>query len=216
LTIAWNVASERGEIERPVLVPPDEVARLAGQRMGEIGAGPCRFLTVKYAGHAAVIDLREIGNAGVMHAVEFVEAAFERSEFRRRAAMPFAEQAGAIALLPEIARQGWKFRLQPDIVAMHFAQDRLEQASGMARGIAPGHQRQPRRRTRRGAGITVHELHALFGHAVEMRRREIRPSVTGQIGPAEIVGEDEDDIGGRCTGHASVAARDVPPLAPRL
>jgi hypothetical protein len=39
------------------------------------------------------------------------------------------------------------------------------------------------------------ELHALGGQAVNVRRLELLLAVTTQVTAAEVVGEDEDDVG---------------------
>jgi hypothetical protein len=41
----------------------------------------------------------------------------------------------------------------------------------------------------------MRELRALLRHAVEVGRLELRMPVAGEVAMAEIIGEDEDDIG---------------------
>ena len=64
--------------------------------------------------------------------------------------------------------------------------------------IAPGDQRNAGGRADGRVGIGLIEAHALGGEAVQMRGLEIGGAIDAQVGPAQIVGQDENDI--RC-GH---------------
>jgi hypothetical protein len=53
----------------------------------------------------------------------------------------------------------------------------------------------PRRRTHRAAGIVAGEFHPLGGHAVEIGCFDDFLPEAPEITIAEIIGEDEDDVG---------------------
>src|SRR5205823_2294729 len=73
----------------------------------------------------------------------------------------------------------------------------LERAYGVdagARGVLAGHQAGPRG----GAILAVvvaGEAQALRGEAVDVRRLVVLRALAAQVRPAEVVGQDEDDIG---------------------
>ena len=46
-----------------------------------------------------------------------------------------------------------------------------------------------------GRDVEVREAHALGGHAVEVGRADARMAVAAQVAVAQIVGEDDDDVG---------------------
>lgn len=58
-----------------------------------------------------------------------------------------------------------------------------------------GHERASRRCTYRAASIAIGETHPFGGHPVQVGRGEFLLAVTAQVAVAEVVGEDEDDVG---------------------
>ena len=64
-----------------------------------------------------------------------------------------------------------------------------------ARPVLAAHQRRARRLAVRAAGVAAGEPHPLRRQAVDVRRLVILAAVTGDVGVAEVVGEDEDDVG---------------------
>src|SRR5205807_1385218 len=50
-------------------------------------------------------------------------------------------------------------------------------------------------RTHRRIGVALGQAHAALGDAVDVGRGEIAPAVARQVGIAEVVGHDEDDVG---------------------
>ncbi len=63
-----------------------------------------------------------------------------------------------------------------------------------ARGVSPGHDRGARRRAHRARGVAVGEAHPLRREAVDVRRLVVPAAVAGDVCPAEIVDEDQDDV----------------------
>jgi len=73
--------------------------------------------------------------------------------------------------------------------------------------ISPRFLQPPRPKRRRTFGsvvIELCELHAAAGDAVDIRRANLRRTVTTQIAVAEIVGEDENYVGLLCFGDGGV------------
>ena len=61
--------------------------------------------------------------------------------------------------------------------------------------IATGDQRGAGWRTYRAVRVVVVELHALARQLVELRGFQVLGPVTGQVGDAEIVDQDYEDVG---------------------
>ena len=68
-----------------------------------------------------------------------------------------------------------------------------------------GHQGRARRRTKRHRHVEVRQSHAFAGQPIDVGRLKLGMTVTAQVAPAEIVGEDKDNVGlatflsGSCT-----------------
>ena len=60
--------------------------------------------------------------------------------------------------------------------------------------MLPRQQRRTVRRADRCGGVRIGETHPLFREPVQMRRLMERVSVAAEFGPAEIVGQHEDDV----------------------
>ncbi len=74
------------------------------------------------------------------------------------------------------------------------AGDRLLQAAAQAVLVAPGDQREAGRRADRRVGVGLGEADALPGQLVQLRRGEVGLAVDAQVGMAQVVGQDEDDV----------------------
>ena len=68
-------------------------------------------------------------------------------------------------------------------------------------GVQAGHEAAARRCADRAAGIVVREAHPLGGHAVDVRRLDPLLAVTSEVAIAQIVGQDDNDIGRTCCHH---------------
>src|SRR5581483_11642410 len=62
-------------------------------------------------------------------------------------------------------------------------------------GVESRHQGAPRRGADGAAGVAGGELDPVGGELVEVRRLDLRLSVAAEVAVAEVVGEDEYDIG---------------------
>src|SRR5205823_14915700 len=60
--------------------------------------------------------------------------------------------------------------------------------------IAAGDQRRSARGAYGGIGIGLQETNAVVGNRIDIRCAQVRAPVAGDIGKAEIVGENEDNV----------------------
>ncbi len=79
-------------------------------------------------------------------------------------------------------------------LARHSRAQRLFEADGQPVLVTPGNKRDAGGGADRGIGIGLREAHALGGDAVDIGRREIAAAIAGDIGIAEIVGENEQNV----------------------
>src|SRR5476649_1658426 len=104
--------------------------------------------------HAETVLVRVIVDAAGQRPEMLVVAAGPRTEVRREAQMPLADQRGAIANVLEARSDGGMRRWQAHhLVAAHGAADRLLGRTAQAVLIAPGREREARRRADRRVGI---------------------------------------------------------------
>ena len=68
-------------------------------------------------------------------------------------------------------------------------------ADGGVPGVEAGHQRAPRGGADVGAGVKAFEAHTLGGELVEVGRADFALAIRADMADAEVVGEDEDDVG---------------------
>ena len=120
-----------------------------------------------------------------------IVAAFQRTEFRQNSQMPFADQRRAVAGLLQQGRQRGMLRRQTDVGCRT---ERLFEPDAQPVLVAARDQCGSRRRAHRGVGVRLEEPHALRRKPVDVRRAEIAAPVAGNIGIAEIVRHDEDDV----------------------
>jgi hypothetical protein len=125
-------------------------------------------------------------------------------ERRRIAEVPLADHAGAVALLLQQLRQQHfvgtdaKRRTRPKNAtgrngAIGARSDDVAHAD--AHRIASGHERRPRRGARRGRHVEVREPQPLARHPIEMRRVHVDGAKAGEIGVAQVIGQDDDEVG---------------------
>src|SRR5438876_582273 len=86
---------------------------------------------------------------------------------------------------------GWQ---ADHLVAAHGAADRLLGGAADAVLVAPGGESKARRRADRRIGIAAREAQALDRHAIDVGRGRRAAAVATEVGVAEIVGKDEDEV----------------------
>jgi len=149
--------------------------------------------------------------AGVVRDVH-VEAVLQR-RIRLRPEVPFAEVSGGVTGGLQRLRERGVARLQPrrrlglDGVLIgrrrfprrglepHLRQVAARRGDAGAGGAEPREDGGARRRAERAGRVGAGEGHAAFGEALEIRRLiEGGVAVEGGVRPAEVVGEDEEDV----------------------
>mmetsp|Transcript_67487 Transcript_67487/g.186944 ORF Transcript_67487/g.186944 Transcript_67487/m.186944 type:complete len:527 (-) Transcript_67487:101-1681(-) len=134
--------------------------------------------------------------AGV--AKELVVAALQRTELGQGAEVPFAEQRGAVAAGLQQRGQGGVLGWQAELVA--GAGNRLLQPAAQPVLVAAGDQAKARGRAHGRVGIALREADALGGQLVEVGRGVVALAVDAEVGPAQVVGQDKEDVGRRVGG----------------
>src|SRR5262245_40754102 len=110
--------------------------------------------------------------------------------------MPFPNERGAVAGFPE---QRWQRRLRRRQTGNAGGSERFLETDGKPILIATGDERDTRRRADGGICVGLKKPHAVGGETIDVRRVEVRPAITCNVGVTEIVGEDENDVRGtRC------------------
>ena len=117
------------------------------------------------------------------------------------AEVPLADECGGVAGLPE--RRGEGDFVERELLLEARPGERLVRPVGPARkpvGDAEpgrrlaGEQRRAGRRADGGGGVGVGEAQAGFRHRVERGGAVVLAAVAAEVGPAEVVGEDDDDV----------------------
>ena len=199
--------------ERPALARADERAGLVGHALVDVPAGlvldrgvgdelPGREVAAAGARgprgvgpvHVEALVLRFVGVAGG-HVVPKV---------------PLSEMAGGVARGLERLGEGVVVGLQArdrvrDVYAIaarqepllkrHFREVAARCRDAGAGGVLPGHDARTRGRAERAGGIRVGQPHAPRRQAVEVRRFVVGAAITAQVAGAEIIGEDQHDVG---------------------
>ena len=136
--------------------------------------------------------MRVVVQRAAVETPEMVVAALERAVIGQAAQMPLAEQRGAVSSRLQQRRQGRLGGRHPDI--LRRGGDRLLQPDRQAVLVSPGDQGRACGRTHGGVSVALHEADAIGRDPVDVRRRDIRAAVTGHVGIAEIIGQEEHDV----------------------
>ena len=147
------------------LAVADEIARVLVRRAGVVLRGHPPVVAV-----IARLRLREI-----------VEQAVE---------MPLAAMAGRVARALEQSRQRDLARAQVRDTALGDPG-----VDAVSKRRAPREQRRARRTADGAGGVTLRQPHALLRERVEVRRLDDRMAVAREVAVAEVVGEEEDEVG---------------------
>ena len=188
--------------EGPRLVGLDEPFRLGREPIGQILAGRHIFQTgQKFA--ADILERSEIGRRRTGHGAGDVHVkSLIGGQESRTAEMPFADVPGGVS------RRFQHFResdfLQRQLPERIWLQEPLVRSIGPAvkkigemqpSRVLAGEDAGPRRRANRASGIGIGESHSIRGEPVDVRCAVIRAAVASGIAAAEIVHEDDDDVG---------------------
>ena len=176
--------------KRPVAVPPDEVDGV-GRALADLRRGPA----------GAPVEHRPL--------VDAVGLGRRRARGLAVGEVPLAEVPGAVAGRPQEARQRRRARIEPVGHPPRTVLARVREVLVHAppRRILPGHHRRAARRADGVEDVELPEVDALRGQLVQVRRAEPRRAVGGEVAPAPVVGEDEDDVGARGRSRAAEGSR---------
>ena len=113
------------------------------------------------------------------------------------AEVPFAEMGGCVARLPEEAGEGRDGGVEEvgHASAEVVGFGREVAVDAMAGGKLAGWEGGAAGGAHRAADVELGEEGALGGETVEVGRFDSAVAVATEVAPAEIVGEDEDDVG---------------------
>ena len=137
--------------------------------------------------------MREVVGSAAEDSEELVVAMLVGTELRPPPEMPFADQGGVVAVLPDERGDRWvagrhsdgcrapsrQWLLQPDVQPLR---------------VASGEKRTSRRRADGRCGVGARELDPLLGEPIEGGRLVLGAAITAQIAVAQIVREDEEDV----------------------
>ena len=138
--------------------------------------------------------MREVIDRAAAETIEIVVTALQRAEIGQPPQMPFADQSGLVTGPFQERRQGRMGRRQTDL-ARHTRAQRLLEPDLRSVLVTPGNQRDAGGGADRGIGVGLRKAHALGGDAVDIGRREVAAAIAGDIGIAEVVGENEQNVG---------------------
>src|SRR5262245_58781692 len=174
-----------------ILVSPDEIERLVGEKIGEVGP-------------LWVVDRRLRDEVEVLaHGRDsLVEAALGGMVFPRLTKVPLAEQRCCVPGLLECLRHRDLFEGHLlDVV--HRAEraalpvEAVDASDGIdtrARSVLSADESGARRLAVRPASVAGCETQALSGELVDVGRLVVLRALAAEVGPAEVVGENEDDV----------------------
>ena len=199
-----RVRGVEGEIEIERLVGVlrlDVFDRVVAEELGRVALLADRLVVAIPVEHAMLL-VREVIQLADHRAVLVVEAALPGPILLVGVAkMPLADDRRLVAGFLEALRHEPLGGVQA--VGGDGGNDGGLQA--VAERITPGHQGRARRRAHR-LHVELRELRALRGELVEVRRLDVRASVEADILPAEVVGDDVDDVGFLCCLSSQVSA----------
>ena len=209
------------EEEGPVLVVANEGPGALGDEVGSVGlpgvpgvaprigrVGAVRQLLVDRERRVVereppivVVEVRRVVVVRVALAVvaeEVVEALPQRVALGAgRAEPPLPHGGGRVALgLQELGDRDRRRRQRHLPLGLQLA----VVPDGRVPRVLPGQEDAARGRADGVPRVVLREAHALGGEAVERGRADLLLSVAAELGVAEVVGEDEDDVGPRGCG----------------
>ena len=203
---AVQAEEERLAARRDAIDPVDRAAR---DQVGEIAVFAVRLFARPEVVPAARIAVGEVVDAARHRPEERLVARAQRTERGRIAEVPLADQRGPVAGRAQQRRQGRMLGRQTERrAAAAPAVDRLLGGAAQPVLVARRHQREPGRRADRRVRIALRHPQAAGGEAVEHRRDRLAAAVAAEVGEAEVVGDDEDDV--RAAAHRWAPAPEAP------
>ena len=195
------------EIERLVLVAPDEVDGLLGVHLDEAAlpfpVHQLHDLFIPQQRH----DRHLGGRALLQHVVRIrdaeivVEALPGGQEFGLIAQVPLADDLGGIPFFFKSLCYSYFRRIKAHRLARE-----IDPGDGDARPVAPRHHLGPGNRADRG-GIETGQFHALLGHAIQMGGSLLGRPVRPDVPVAHVIDENHHHVGGAGGGDGGQEGR---------
>ena len=177
----------------------DEPRGLVGDDVGHVAGFRHRPLVLEEVGPAGAVGVLVVVDVAALEAEEEVVAVRVGAVLLLVAEMPLAEERRGVAGVLQQLRQrvaGSRqslFRGRGDA-----AEGRLDRGALL---VPTGHEPGTRRAADRAVGIEVGELHPVLCQAVDVRRLDVLRPVAADVGLADVVGDDEHDVGPRRGGR---------------
>lgn len=196
---SWRSLSSLPDRDRRLVAAQQRIAFIVGRlirrgvpRSGDVALAHTRAFAAGQTGLAKkgaqpAIRRRRVELALVKKS-ELVEAALLRAETRRGAEVPFAHEPGRVARGLEKFGERLFAPRQPRL-SSRFLLDRICLVSE-AHLMPPGDQPGAARRAIRRGDVALRETDAIARERVDVRRRNLRPAVAGEIAVAEVVGDE--------------------------
>jgi len=195
LGVPGGMDAEVGEVEEEggVLVIADELDGAVGEVVGEVGAGRDILLRI-----GMEVEMGTCGDEAD------VKAPGEGMMFSGFTEMPFSEDGGGVAsgfeaLGENRAVEGEFGDIIDGTEGTRAPVEAIDVADGVdarARAVLSGHESGAGRLAIGATGVGGCAAEAFAGHLIDVGRFVIAAAVTGEVGIAEVIGEDEDDVGG--------------------
>jgi len=180
-----------GEVEEErilrFMLPLDEGGGLLAEGDRQVTLLVHRFAIAQNGGVVFALSTRldDVLMPAPDEAEELIETAIHRRETFGRAQVPLAHHARHVARRLEPLRKRMGLR----------GQRPAEVLNAVAMLIPATHQRRAGRRAERSVRIRIGEAHPTLREPVNVRRRNVFATVGTDVGIAEIIGEDDDDVG---------------------
>ncbi len=181
------------EMEGLVALDGNELGGAVRDHPGEVADLLHRGVVLPQVGHAEGADVFEVVDGTVEASEESLVSGLHRAVPGEPSAVPLAEHGGVVAGVDEQRRE--RGVIVGNAHSVGTRPQRLLDPGGDAPGIAARVQADAGGRTPGRTGVGVGEAHALGREAIEIRRRDLGGSEAAEIGPSEVVGQNEDHVG---------------------
>ena len=179
--------------KRAIFVLFDELDGMAREQMGDVAILSKLLVAVIPVGPHPV-PFRGVIHVPFEVSDKFIEALVHRMGSRIASQMPLAEKRRGVARFAEQFRNQDFVRRHADArLSLVPDEERIAQAGALL--VAAGHQRRARRRASRPVRVEIRHHESLGSELVELRRAGLGSAVEPDIAIAEVVGQDENNVG---------------------
>jgi hypothetical protein len=196
------------QVKWPVVAPSDELGRAVGEQVGHVPNPLGGDVVLPEVWLSRTADVREVIHAAAVNAEELVEPVAVGRELRHEAEVPLADERGAIPGALEQGRERRMARREAELGRSAFRRapsHRPLELRPEALRVPTGHERDAGRRARRRGGVRVREANARGDQSVDVWRLIVGPAERAQVAVAEIVGENEEQVGATSLRESELA-----------